>query len=214
MKKTFLALCLTIVSHNLFAQAQSGTVRVGRAEQPAATIELPYSPEVVKDALNDYLSKKGKSKSTDIKGFTMFRNTQSLTTASDNADLYFRIDRKSRQEKETSYVFLLLTRPEADVAAGKEKHYLNMEQAKTYLNELAPAIEAYNLELNIKEQNKTVIKAESLYKTQLDNGADLEKRRTDLEARISDNKAEQQKLLGDVDAQKQKLTTLINQRKP
>jgi hypothetical protein len=41
------------------------------------------------------------------------------------------------------------------------KPHLNMVQARNYLDELAPAIRAFNLALLIKEQNKRVVKAES-----------------------------------------------------
>lgn len=213
MKTILLAVCLICITNNLYAQAQSGTVRSKRSDQPAAVIELPYNPDVVKGAMNDYLSKKGKSKSTDLKGFTTFRNTQALTTADDNADLYFKMERKSRQEKEVTVLSLLLTEPEVTEVSGKEVKYLNMEQAKSYLNGLVPAIEAYNLELKIKDQNQSVIKSESLYKTQLDNGKDLEEKRLDLEIKMRENKTEQERQLTDVNTQKQKLAELVNQRK-
>ena len=213
MKTILLALCLICITNSLYAQAQAGTVRSNRSDQAAAVIELPYHPDIVKDAMNDFLSKKGKSKSTDLKGFTTFRNTQTLTAAADNADLYFKIERKSRQEKDISVVSLLLTEPDVNVPQGKGLRYLNMEQAKTYLNDLVPAIEAYNLEVRIKEQNQSVIKSESLYKTQLDNGKDLEEKRVSLENKMQENKADQEKHLTDVNAQKQKLTDLVNQRK-
>lgn len=38
-----------------------------------------------------------------------------------------------------------------------------MEQAKTCLNELVHAIEAYNLEQQIKDQNAEVVRAEFKY---------------------------------------------------
>src|SRR4051794_9436486 len=92
---------------------------------------------------------------------------------------YFKVERKSRQEKEISVISLLLTAPKE--GAPQNVRYLQMEQAKTYLNDLAPAIEAYQLELLIKEQNEKVIKAESQYKNLADDGADLEKKREDIE---------------------------------
>jgi hypothetical protein len=88
-----------------------------------------------------------------------------------------------------------------------------MEQAKAYLNGLTPAIEAYNLELMIKEQNQVVIKSEATYKTQFNNGAELEQKRTELETRILENKTEQEKHQADVNTQKKKLTDLVNRRK-
>lgn len=213
MKNTILVCCLSFITVSVYAQATEGTVRRQRTEQPAAIIELPYSSDIVKEALNDYLSKKGKSKGTDLKGFTTFRNTQSLTSGNDNADLYFKIEQKSRQDRGFTIVSLLLTKPTDEKGAATELNYLNMEQAKAYLNGLTPAIEAYNLELMIKEQNQVVIKSESTYKTQFNSGTELEQKRTELETRILENKTEQEKHLADVNTQKQKLTDLVNRRK-
>ena len=211
MKKIMFSFSLLLIASIVCGQAQDGAVVYQKSQQPAAVIELPYSPDVVSDALNDYLSKKGKSKSNDLKGFTTYRNTQVMPYDSANADLYFKVERKSRQEKETSVVSLLLTIPKEGTAANV--HYLNMEQAKAYLNELVPAIEAYNLELLIKEQNEKVIKSESKYKDLSDEGADLEKKRIGIEKKIVDNQYEIKTQVNEVEAQRQKLATLVSQRK-
>ena len=213
MKRTFLSLCMLFITGLIFGQAQEGRVEYQKSQLPAAVIELPYAPDIVSAALNDYLSKKGKSKGNDLKGFTTFRNTQLAQNDSANADLYFRVERKGKQDKETSIVSLLLTMPKEGEVTANKVHYLNMEQAKTYLNELVPAIEAYNLEMQIKDQNQAVIKAESKYKSLADDGADLEKKRVTIEKKIQDNKNEQQAQGTEVGNQKQKLMAWISQRK-
>jgi hypothetical protein len=213
MKRTIFSFCMVLISCLIYGQAREGAVEYQKSQQPAAVIELPYSPDIVKAAMSDYLSKKGKSKGTDLKGFTTYRNTQSLQSDSANADLYFKVERKSRKEKETSVLSLLLTMPKDDAANSNNLHFLNMEQAKNYLNDLAPAIEAYNLELVIKDQNKSVMKAESKFKSLNDEGNDLEQKRLAIERKIQDNKREQQAQKAEVENQKQKLTSWVGQRK-
>jgi len=213
MKTMFLLFCLVLACSNTYAQAQEGTVTYQKSQEAAAVIELPYSPDIVKDAMNDYLSKKGRSKGIDIKGFTTFRNTQPAGNKTDNADIYFKVERKSRQEKEVSVISLLLTVPKEGPATATTIKYMNMEQAKAYLNELAPAIIAYDLELRIKEQNEAVIKSESKYKGLTDDGADLEKKRAGIEDKARDNKKEQEAQATEVESQKQKLAALVGQRK-
>ncbi len=213
MKKTFISFCMLFSAGLLYGQAQEGSVEYQKTQQPAAVIELPYAPDIVNAAMNDYLSKKGKSKGSDLKGFTTFRNTQVLQNDMANADLYFKVERKSRKEKEVSIVSLLLSLPKVGEPTVNTVHHLDMEQAKTYLNELVPAIEAYDLELQIKEQNEAVIKAESKYKSLVDDGADLEKKRIAIEKKIQDNKQEQQAQIAEVENQKQKLTGRVGQRK-
>jgi hypothetical protein len=212
MKKIILFLSILLVSVLVYGQAYEGTVQYQKGLQPAAVIELPYPPSVVNAAMDDYLSKKGKSRANDIKGFSTFRNTQPLQNDSINADLYFKTERKSRKEKEVTVVSLLVL-PNAQQTSAGDLHYLDMNDAKDYLNGLATAIEAYNLELTIKDQNDAVIKAEAKYKNLTNEGEDLENKRTAIEKKIADNKNDQQQQLKDIENQKQKLTQWVSQRK-
>jgi hypothetical protein len=196
-----------------FSQAHDGSIKLQKKMQPAAVIELPYTTDVITAALNDFLSKKGRSKGNDLKGFTTYRNTQQLRNDSANADLYFKIERKSRDEKGLSIVYLLLTTPDETSAVSNSLHYLNMEQAKSYLNELVPAIEAYDLELKIKDQNDLIIAAESKQKKLSGEGEDLEKKKESIIKKIEDNKLLQQSQALEVQNQKQKLAALVSKRR-
>lgn len=214
MKRRLVSFCLLLVSGSIYAQSHEGTVELQNRPQPAAVIELPYAPDRVSAALEDHLSKKGRSKGSDLKGFTTFRNTQQVQNDSVNADIYIRVERKSKKEKETSVVSLLLTMPgDSTVAANNTISHLNMEQAKTWLNELVPAIDAYNLEMRIKDQNEEVKKAESKFANLANDGADLEKKRTGIEKKILENKQDQQAQGLEVENQKQKLAVWVSQRK-
>jgi hypothetical protein len=73
MKKSIVLLTLLFVALLGYSQAMEGSVTYLKKQQPAAVIELPYAPSVVNDAMKDYLSKKGRAKGNDIKGFTTFR---------------------------------------------------------------------------------------------------------------------------------------------
>ena len=212
MKKIIGFIFVLLVSILSYGQAQEGSVEYQKKLQPAAVIELPYPPDVVNDAMNDYLSKKGKSKASDIKGFTTYRNTQPMQNDSSNADLYFKTERKSRKEKEITVVSLLLMPPDAQTNAGKLR-YLGVEETKNYLNGLATAIEAYDLELSIKAQNDEVTKAEAKYKSLVNDADDLEKKRKAIDSKIEDNKNDQQKQLKEIENQKQKLAQWVSQRK-
>lgn len=212
MKKILLVVFIVSISMLSDAQAYEGVVEYQKKSQPAAVIELPYPPNVVNAAMSDYLSKKGKSKGSDIKGFVTYRNTQPLQNDSSNADLYFKTERKSRKEKEVTVVSLLLITPDAQTNTGK-LHYLGVDEAKTYLNGLASAIEAYDLELSIKAQNDDLLKAEAKYKNLVNESEDLEKKRIAIDKKIADNKSDQQQQLKEIENQKQKLTQWVGQRK-
>jgi hypothetical protein len=138
---------------------------------------------------------------------------QASSTAGGNADLYFKVERKSRQEKGSTLVSLLLTAPKEGDVAGAGLHYLNMEEAKAYLNDLVPAIEAYNLEQAIRQQNGAVIKAEARFKSLTSDGADLEQKKAAIEKRITENKMALQSQEAEVSLQKQKLSGMVGQRR-
>ena len=212
MKKMILFFSVLLISVITYGQAYEGAVEYQKKQQSAAVIELPYSPSVVDAAMNEFLSKKRRSKGSDIKGFTTFRNTQPALNDSANADLYFKTERKSRKEKEVTVVSLLLA-PVETPANTSNLHYLTMNDAKNYLDDLAIAIAAYDLELSIKDQNDAVIKAESKYKSLVSESGDLEKRRTDIEKKIENNKNEVQAQMKEVENQKQKLAQWVAQRK-
>ena len=212
MKQTMLFFSFLFISAMVFGQAYEGAVEYQSKLHPAAVIDLPYAPSVVDAAMDDFLSKKGKSRKNDIKGFSTFRNTQPLQNDSANSDLYFKTERKSRKEKEVTVVSLLLTPTEAKPNTG-DLHHLNMADAMTYLNELATSISAYNLELTIKDQNEAVIKAESKYKNLAEEGDDLERKRAEIDKKIADNKNDQQQQLKALESKRKVLSDWIVQRK-
>lgn len=212
MKNVFMIALVMLISGSLFAQASDGTVEFQKKQQPAAVLVLPYTPDMVNAALNDFLSKKGRSKGSDMKGFTTYRNTQALNGDSANADLYFKVERKSRQEKQTTVVSLLLT-PFAGNTADSAMHYLSMEEAKSYLNELVPTIEGYNLEQQIRDMNEVISQSEAQYKNMMKDGADLEQKRSDIDARIQSGKQQQMVQTADIDSKKKKLAELVSRRK-
>jgi hypothetical protein len=211
MKKTILFFSITLVSVFSYGQARQGVVEYQNKLHSAAVIELPYSPSVVDAAMNDYLSRKGKSRTNEVKGFATFRNTRPVQTDSVNADLYFKTERKSKKEKEVT-VLSLLVMPTDEQTPGN-LHYLNMDDSKNYLNDLAVEIDAYNLELTIKDQNDVVIRAEAKYKTLLNDGDELEVKRTAIDKKIMDNKIEQQQQLKEIANQKQRLSQWAAERK-
>jgi len=211
MKNIIIAIGALLINLSIMAQATEGTVQVQNKQQAAAVLELPYPPEVVRSALNEFLSKKGKSKTTDLKGFTTYRNTDELTGDSANADLYFKVERKSRQENQTTLVSLLLT-PFTGTAPESGVNYLTMDQAKSYLDQLIPTIEGYNLEQRIREMNDIITKSEARYKEMLKNDQQLEQKRAEIENKLATSKQQQLVQTADIDSKKKQLAELVSKR--
>jgi hypothetical protein len=203
---------MLLLSGCVFGQAKDGIVVYKKTHQPAATISLPYEPEVITAAMDDYFSQQG-SKSNELKGFKTFQNTPFIGGDSIDADLYFKVSRKSKIEKDASIIDLMVGMPNEDIAARNHETHFTRQQAKEFLNKLASVVQAYNLELLIKQQNATVIKAEKRYNSLVDDGANLNKRENANAQKLQSNKHDQDKQNAEVEKQRQALALLVRQRK-
>ena len=108
MKKCLILLLIafTIVQAG-FTQASYTSVSYNKSSQPALMLELPYNEEVSEGFIVDNLKKtgydpetKGKLfwKQSKLNGFYIFKDVR-LEGASGTADLYFKVDQKSKRQK-------------------------------------------------------------------------------------------------------------------
>src|SRR5688572_17561134 len=107
MKSIYVVL-MVFMTAPAFSQSVDGTVNFKKNKELAAVMEVPYAYDVVTASLNEYLLKKGRSKETDARGFTTYRNTQPQNGDSTNADLYLKVERK---DKQSSTISLMVPQP-------------------------------------------------------------------------------------------------------
>lgn len=81
-----------------------------------------------------------------------------------------------------------------------------IDNAKNFLNNMIPDIEAADLELQIKAQEALVTKSEKKF-------ADLKSEQTSLEKKLLQNKADQENTQKEIANQKQALGVLVGKRK-
>ena len=82
----------------------------------------------------------------------------------------------------------------------------NVGKAKLFLNNMLPDIEAAHLEIQIKDQEEVVAKAENKLK-------DLKDDQVSLEKKLQQNKEDQESTQKDIETQKQALGILVGKRK-
>jgi hypothetical protein len=171
------------------ATASEGKVEYIKGEKVAAVIELPYSVEEVQDAIEEHFSKKG-GKGDKTKGFEIFRNMKLNDEDLELNDLHFKVERKSRKEKDISLVYLIVGRPSENVAvrSGVDRH--KIDEAKSFLNQLTPSVESHHLDLQIKGQEETLKKAAKKQQSLADDQKDLEDKIKDLQQKLEQNKAD------------------------
>ncbi len=192
------------------AQSYEGTVDYQKKSEKAIIIEFPYPPSVVEDAIIEKMEKLG-FKKKESKGFLVYKNVALTDISAEPADYMIKVERKSKKEKDESIVYLLISRNDENIIARSDA--LINSNTKTFLNNLSPDIEAYNLEVQIKDQQNTVEKAEKKLKNLQDDKESMEKKIKKLQDDLQENAKDQADQQKDIEKQKQILEALRGKRK-
>ncbi|OQP64882.1 hypothetical protein A3860_19215 [Niastella vici] len=208
-----LMVLVTVISLSTPVFSQSGETKVEyqKSDKIVAIIELPYADEVVEDAIKEYMGKKG-GKSDHIKSFDVYRNARLSDTDPEIVDVHCKVERKLVKDRETSVVYLLIGRPGENVGARTPDDRFKVTEAKELLNTMAPYIDAYNLDVQIKKQEEVVRKSEKRLLNLKDDQYDLEKRLKSLQDKIAQNKNDQLMQTEDLNRQKDTLNAIHNKK--
>ena len=197
MKFFILSAIILLANLKLFAQADpiEGTIEYQKGEKRAAIVEIPYPPELVEGALKDYLAKSG-VKEERLKGMQVFKNARLSPTDGEVADLYFRVERKSRKEDNTSIVYLIMGRPNENVALRTPDDAYRIQDAKLFLSKLQPQAQTYELERNISRNEEDIKKSEKKLNDLQDDRKRLDKKISEQEQELNRLRSEKETLLG------------------
>lgn len=201
-----LGFTLTIFSQ----QAYESKVEYLKKTQETFAIDFPYPPSVVEAALVEKLEKMG-YKAKESKGFRVYKGAIISQISSESMDYVFRVERKSRKEKDEAVVFMMVNKADANMMSLLDSDVKT--QAKLFLNDMAPYMEAYNLEVEIKNQEEMVTKAEKKLSKLESDGDDLQKKLKKLESDIEENKKDQESQAKEIENQKQILEAMRGKRK-
>jgi len=183
MKKTLLLSPLAFLCAFAFGQPAIGTEnRIDAVlQQPYAMISLPYSPQVVIAAMENYKyeQQNKKQRVANPQNYQSFKET-SLIRNNPNTDLLFEIGLKNAGDKNISVVYLMLNSPNAEGYYSANQTRFDMEQAKTYLDNLAIAIQTYALDQQIKLQTSDLSKANAKHLALVADGYKLDAEKADL----------------------------------
>lgn len=211
MKKILLAAVVLFVTLTASAQARTATADYNKTMQPAVEIEIPFEEKTVMKSLTEKMEKKG-YKGKENKGYMVYKGVTMSELGSGTYDLYFKAERKSRKEKDITILTML-------VANGFEKFVSETDDTALYnkmmnfLNAHTEQATAYDLELQIKEQQESTEKAAKKYTNSVEDGQDLVKKKEKLEKEIAENIQKQAELKAESEKQVQILDTLKAKRK-
>jgi hypothetical protein len=211
MKPIFTLIAFAWFYLSASAQSETTTINYLKADREAVANEMPFSEKTIMKAIDNKMLQMG-YKGKDSKGFTVYKAVRLPELGNADYDLYFMAERKSRRNKDNSTVTLMISKGLDNFATVKNDAAL-FNNAKTYLENILPMITAYDLELQITDQQDAVNNADKKYNDLIDEGQSLEKKRKNIEKDIEDNKKNQENQVAEIEKQKQKLETLKSSRR-
>ena len=192
-----IAFAFLLMGAGAFAQTDpiEGTIEYQKGVKRAAVIELPFAPDIVEGALKQHLAKSG-VKEERLKGMQVFKNARLTPTDGEAADLYFKVEKKSRRDDNTSVVYLIMGRPNENVALRTADDAYRIQDAKAFLGTFRPQAESFELERNITRNEDNIKKSEKRMNDLQDDRKKLEKKIQEQEQEMNRLKTERESLLG------------------
>ncbi|MDP4246049.1 MAG: hypothetical protein Q8932_09395 [Bacteroidota bacterium] len=189
MHLLLIAPCLSVTIAVAQPQAYETKTVYQKTQLAAAAIDLPYTTDMVEDAVKDFMSSKG-WKGSGQKGFTVYRGARLGDTDQALNDIYLKVDRRNG-DKNSSTLTVFAVKPSEDPATRAADAVMPMDQVKDWLNHLVPSVEAYELEARIGGQQDLAKRSQKKYNNLQDDQADLEKKIRNARSDLEQNKKEQ-----------------------
>lgn len=187
MKNFTLALLFSFLSPCIFAQVYEGKIDYNKTSQPAIIGEYNYPEATVEKSLKDKLELLGyKVKST--KGYLIISNALITSITSKPMEYVFKIDRKSKKEKDITVVSVIMNDNNTNTVSD------NSSGVKSFLTDLTPAIDAVHTDNMVNDQYDLVTKSQKKLKNLQDDQSSMEKKIRNLEDDIKKNAKEQENL--------------------
>ena len=218
MSKYLLALILALILSPLaFSQAQMGSVEYRKKDRQAVVIYSQYPPDIVVDAIKQRMEQAG-NKGKEEKAFLSKTTTIEFKNASirdfniSGVDMVFKVEPRSRKEKDESVVYLIIMKGVDDFVTTASDPEL-IENSKNFLSSHKPRIEAQNLEMEIGKQDEVVKKEEKKLETLVLEQTELEKKIKALQDKLLLNKKDQETQMTAITNQKTMLENMKGKRK-
>lgn len=210
MIKLFTVLIASLLFINAGAQSRLVTAQFQKGMAPAIENDIPFPEKLVNKTIEDQFLKLG-YRGKDYKGYLTFKSVHLPQLGNESYDLYFKTARKSKKEKESTTVTMLMS-------AGYEKFIGDTTDARTiqngkkYLDSLTEKVAAFDLEQQITEQGKLAEKSTKKLNNIVSDGQDLQKKKNKLDNDIINNLRDQANQKAAADKDQQILQSLRDKR--
>jgi hypothetical protein len=218
MKYIFTLFVSLLITGFVFAQAPMKTnAEYNGQKYPCYIIEYNLPPDETENVIKNKLRSEGYN-SSKSKGYLVFRNIRLKDLNPDEAqDILFKIDRKSRKEKDKSLVTIISAKagliPEDKVKGAKMVADIEpSENIIPFMNSFQSGIDLQSYNLAVAAQEAVVAKAEKKLKNLQDDQVKLEKKIKDYQDDLSVNKKDQEAQTNEIAKQKTLLEEKISQK--
>jgi hypothetical protein len=211
MKGFIFLASLFFYSAGTFAQARMVTTQYQKSMQPAIEVEVPYAEKTVNNSLIERFENRG-YKSKESKGYLIFKGVKLSDLGPDEYDIYFKVDQKSRKEKETSIITMLISSGYEKFIGESDNPEL-YENARKFLNQQTSISAAHDLELQIKDQEEVLKKEDKKLASLVTDSVNLQKKKTKLDLDIEENSKKQELQKAEIEKQKLIFEKLAARRK-
>ncbi|MBX2922354.1 MAG: hypothetical protein KF746_09205 [Chitinophagaceae bacterium] len=209
--KGFFLLLFAFLAHSTFLHAQvgEGEVEFNGIKRTVKRMEINNEPDIVEQSIKNRMAKSG-YKPKESKGWLIFKDVDDREVSDERSDLYVKVERKSRKEKEVSVVYFFTSKPNDHATpvplAG------SMLTSDGFYEQVSAESVASKLEKDIAEQEEAAKKAEKKYDDLVKEQASLEKKIKGLQDDLESNKQKQQSQSREVENQRKMLEQLKSKR--
>lgn len=215
--RVFLFSIVMAVSFAPAAQSVSTTINYDKKQKPGLMLYLPFNPDVAEGTILAKLKETGYEPETSgslfwkqdkIDGFYQYKG---VNLKGQVVDLYFKIDRRGSKKDEQSVIYLLTSKGgENFVSQGSDADAF--DAAKKFLNGFVAATSEFQFNLQLKEQEQTVVKAEKKLTDLQQEQKDLEEKIAKLQKELQQNRDAQEHQQKVIEAEKKRLEDMNTEK--
>lgn len=217
MKRLYTVLAAVLMLGAADAQSYNGTIEYEKKKQSAIVMEYSYSTQAVENAFIKrmqalgYKAKEEKGIFNKDKGFIVFKSAFVKDISDNSLDYIIKVERKSRKDNDRTVLYLIMNNNGSNALDNSEG--LLRDNARNFLQNLVPDVEAANLELQIQAQEDVVTKAEKKLRGLQDDQKNMEDKIKKLQDDLKSNAKDQDNQQKEIEAQKAALEALRGKRK-
>lgn len=191
MKTLFTMFVLLGISAFAFSQVKDGTVALNKIDRPAVIGEYEYEASIVEAVILEDMKYQGFGKGDGFKGFQKYAGILFTNLSSEKIDFYFKVDPKSKKEKDKSIVYVVISKGYDNFVSSSSDPAI-IEATKQYLSGLIDKFGQQKIKLAIEEQKEIVEKADKKLNSLVVTAESLKTKLKEIEDSIVKNAQEQE----------------------